>query len=242
VRRLIPTIDQVRNGGWDVHTHDPVFRLAGKTLGLLGLGTLGQAVARKMQGWNVRIIATDPYLEPGIARDLRVELVPFHALLSQSDILSVHVPLLPETTHLMDDQAFGLMKGGAILVNTARGAIVHETALLRAIDSGKLSCAGLDVFDHEPLPDLSPLRRHPRVVVTDHMAWYSEESQLDLQRSAAREVVRACTGGLPEAIANPEVLALLGRSAEWKPNHLARWQAFRAKGLSARLSNHSTGP
>ena len=210
------------------HGDDPVFRLAGKTLGLVGLGTLGQAIARKLRGWNLRIIATDPYLDPAIAKDLDVELVPFKELLSQSDIVSLHVPLLPETTHLLNDEAFRLLKRGAIIVNTARGAVIDEAALVRAIDSGLVNCAGLDVFETEPLALDSVLRTHPRIVATDHMAWYSEESQLDLQRSAAREVVRACTGGLPEAIANPEVLQKLGRANEWKPNHLARWQALRA--------------
>jgi D-3-phosphoglycerate dehydrogenase / 2-oxoglutarate reductase len=200
-------------------------------VGLAGFGTLGQLVARKLQGWNLRLLATDPYVDLNIARDLNVELVSFESLLGSSDIVSLHVPLLPETTRLMNDKAFGLMKRGAILVNTARGAVVDEAALLSALDSGQLSCAGLDVFEEEPLPQTSQLRTHPRLVVTDHMAWYSEEAQLDLQKSAAREVVRACTGGLPEAIANPQVLAKLRRCGDWTPNHLAIWQARRAEAL-----------
>jgi D-3-phosphoglycerate dehydrogenase / 2-oxoglutarate reductase len=227
VRRLVPTLEQVRKGGWDVHGSDPVYRLAGKIVGLVGFGTLAQTVARKLQGWDLRIIATDPYVEADIARKLNVELLPFETLLRESDIVSLHAPLLPETTHLMNDKTFALIKRGALLVNTARGAIVREESLLQALKSGQLNCAGLDVFETEPLPADSPLRRHPRVVVTDHMAWYSEESQRDLQQSAAREVGRMCAGKLPEAIANPDVLEKLGRSAEWPPNHLARWQARR---------------
>ena len=232
VRRLQQTIDQVRNGAWDVHENDPIFRFAGKTAGLVGFGTLGQMVARKLQGWNLRLLATDPFGEPDLAAALNVELVPLEVLLRESDIVSLHAPLLPETTHLMNGRTFGWMKRGSILVNTARGGIVDQAALLRALDSGQLTCAGLDVFEEEPLPSSSPLRNHRRVTVTDHMAWYSEEAQLELQRRAAREVVRACTGGLPEAIANPEVLVKLGRAAEWKPNHVATWQARRAQALS----------
>jgi D-3-phosphoglycerate dehydrogenase / 2-oxoglutarate reductase len=232
VRRLLPTVDEVRAGGWDVHAKDPVYRLAGKTVGLVGFGTLGQTVARKLQGWEVRIIATDPYAGTDAAQALNVELVPFEKLLQEADIVSVHAPLLPETTHLMNGAAFGLMKRGAILVNTARGAIVDEEALLHALHRGQINCAGLDVFEHEPLPKDSPIRKHPRIIATDHMAWYSEDSRLELQQRAAREVARVCAGKLPEAIANPEVLEKLGRSAEWTPNHVAQWEARRRKALS----------
>jgi D-3-phosphoglycerate dehydrogenase len=133
----------------------------------------------------------------------------------------------------MNEKAFAMMKRGAILVNTARGAIVDEGALLEALTRGQINCAGLDVFEHEPLPKESPLRKHLRVVATDHIAWYSEDSQLDLQHQAAREVARVCGGKLPEAIANPEVLEKLGRSAEWTPNHVARWQARRRQALAS---------
>jgi len=228
-RRLLPTLDRMREGGWDVHRSDPVFRLAGKTIGIVGLGTLGQATARKLQGWNARLLATDPYAGAETARALGMELVPLEALLAESDFVSLHVPLLPETTHLINERSLALMKPGAVLVNTARGPVVSGRDLLAALDSGRLSCAALDVFEEEPLPADSPLRRHPRLLVTDHMAWYSEESQMELQERAAREVARCCTGGLPEAIANPEVLEKLGRAGEWIPNHLARWQALRAR-------------
>jgi D-3-phosphoglycerate dehydrogenase / 2-oxoglutarate reductase len=232
VRRLMQTVDAVRKGGWDVHKYDPIYRLAGKTVGLVGFGTLGQTVARKLQGWDLNICATDPYIDARIAAALNVKLVPLESLLRASDIVSLHAPLLPETKHLMNDSTFALMKRGSILVNTARGAIVDQAALLRAIKTGSITCAGLDVFEEEPLPLDSPLRNHPRIVPADHIAWYSEESQLDLQRSAAREVARFCSGKLPEAIANPEVLEKLGRSAEWIPNHLAKWQARRLKALA----------
>lgn len=237
VRRLLLTVDAVRRGRWDVHAGDPIYRLAGQTVGLIGFGTLGQTVARKLQGWNLHLCATDPYVDPGIAERLNVKLVPFETLLRTSDIVSVHAPLLPETTHLMNDAAFALMKPGAVFVNTARGAIVDEAALLRALERKQLNCAGLDVCEREPLPSDSPLRSHPRIVVTDHIAWYSEESQLDLQRAAAQEVARVCAGKLPEAIANPEVLKKLGRTTEWTPNHLAIWQARRLC-----LNSHSPPP
>lgn len=234
VRRIVPTHEKMRAGGWDLHRSDPVYRLAGQTIGLVGFGTLAQAVARKLQGWDVRLVATDPYVSPETASLLNVTLLPFERLLAQSDVVSLHVPLVRETNHLIDTRSLALMKRGANLINTSRGPVVDATALLDALDSGGIAGAALDVFEEEPLAQDSPLRQHPRVVLTDHMAWYSEESQIELQRRAAREVVRACTGQLPEAIANPEVLSVLGRAAEWIPNHLATWQTRRAEALRQR--------
>jgi D-3-phosphoglycerate dehydrogenase / 2-oxoglutarate reductase len=236
IREIGSTDDKMRRGGWDLHRTEPVYRMAGKTLGIVGLGTLGQAFARKLQGWNLRVLAADPYIEPAVARALGVELVSLERLLRECDYISLHVPLLPETTHLINARSLAIMKRGAILVNTARGPIVHGPSLLAALDKGQLTCAALDVFEEEPLPDDSPLRRHPRLMVTDHMAWYSEDSQLELQQRAAHEVVRVCTGVLPTAIANPEVLDLLGRASEWTPNHVTLWQRKRAALLAAKSS------
>jgi D-3-phosphoglycerate dehydrogenase / 2-oxoglutarate reductase len=228
VRRIVPTHNKMQEGGWELHRTDPVYRLAGKTIGLVGLGTLGQAVAKKLNGWNVRLIASDPYIESETAAKLDVSIVPLETLLAESDIVSLHIPLLPETTHLINAATLSRMKHGAILVNTSRGPVVSGADLLQALDSGLLSCAALDVFEEEPLAADSALRQHPRLILTDHMAWYSEESQIELQTRAAEEVVRCCRGGLPEAIANPDVLAKLRRVSEWTPNYLARWQAKRS--------------
>ncbi len=232
VRRIIRTSDALRAGGWNVHEADPIYRLAGKTLGIIGLGTLGQAVARKMQGWNLRLLGTDPFIEPEIAQALNVKLVPLETLLRESDFVTLHVPLLPETKLLINAATLAQMKRGAILVNTSRGPVVSGSDLLRALDERQLSCAALDVFEEEPPAKDSPLRKHPRLLATDHTAWYSEESQLELQRRAGEEVARCCAGGLPEAIANPEVLQKLGRVSEWVPNHVARWQARRMAALA----------
>jgi D-3-phosphoglycerate dehydrogenase len=233
IRRIVPTHEAMRAGCWDVHRNDPIYRVAGKTLGIVGLGTLGQAVVRKFQGWNMRLLACDPYLDDGVAEALSVKLVSLEQLFSQSDYVSLHVPLLPETRHVIRAETLALMRRGAILVNTARGPLVSGTDLLQALDSGQISCAALDVFENEPPPADSPLRKHPRLIMTDHIAWYSEEAQIELQERAAREVVRGCTGGLPENIANPEVLERLGRIHEWQPNHLARWQRRRAAKLGS---------
>ncbi len=228
IRKVVSTNDKLRRGEWDVHLEEPVYRMAGKTLGIVGLGTLGQAVAAKLSNWNLRLIATDPFIDPAIAWKVNIELVPVETLLQESDFISLHLPLLPETTHLLNNNTFAMLKRGAIVVNTSRGPVIAGTALLEALESGQVASAALDVFEKEPPAVDSPFRGHPRLIVTDHMAWYSEESQIELQRKAALQAVSVCIGQLPEAIANPDVLERLGRSGEWTPNHLTRWQRLRA--------------
>ena len=156
----------------------------------------------------------------------------FASLCRGSDILTLHVPLLPETRHLVGQVAFETMRPGAILVNTSRGPVVDTAALLSAFEAGRLARAGIDVYEEEPLPPDAPLRRQPRVVLTDHMAWYSEESQVQLQTSAARSIVQACRGGLPASMANPELVARMGRMDEWQPAPCMVWRLKRLGLLS----------
>lgn len=234
VRRVVTTHRKLEEGGWDVRRGETVHRLAGRTLGLVGFGRIGQSVARKLAGWNLRLMATDPFVDPDRARDLGVELVDFDTIWRGSDYVSLHCPLLPETRLLAGRRALSLMKAGACLVNTARGPLLDSSALVEALDRGHPSQAALDVFEDEPLPVDSPLRHDERVIVTDHTAWYSEESQVELQRTAAEEVVRVCTGGLPRSLANPDVLRRLGRWDEWEPGENVRWQLKRLETLAAR--------
>jgi D-3-phosphoglycerate dehydrogenase len=231
VRDLVPTHRKLAGGGWDVNPPDKIWRLSGRTLGLVGFGQIGQAVAHRLSGWGLTLLATDPFVEPERAQALGVRLVELETLLRVSDYVSLHVPLLPETRHLINASTLALVKPGAILINTARGPVVDPNALLAALNDGRLASAGLDVFEEEPLSPDSPLRRHPRVVLTDHAAWYSEDSLAELKRTVAAEAVRVGTGQLPLAIANPEVLHRLGRFAEWTPNETARWQLKRLKKL-----------
>ena len=235
IRKVVPTHEKMQTGAWDVHRADPIYRMAGRTLGLIGLGKIGGAVARKLQNWDLQVLATDPYVEPERAKSMGVRLVDLETLFRNSDYVSLHCPLLPETRRLVNRHTLALMRSGAILINTARGAVVDSAALLQALAHGKPGSAGLDVFEEEPLPETSPLRGHPAIVVTDHTAWYSEESQVQLQQTAAQEIVRVCTGGLPLAVANPEVLHRLGRFKEWTPSPEARWQLKRLSAVGKKM-------
>ena len=231
IRGVPDTHALVANGGWDPN---PVFRarrVSGRTFGIVGLGNIGSNLAAKLNGWGLRLLASDPFADADRAAAARVALVDLETLLRQSDYISLHVPLLPETHHLIGESAFAAMKPGAILINTSRGPIIDEVALLAALDDGKAAAAGLDVFEQEPLPAESPLRRHPRLLLSNHAAWYSEDALAELHRSVAEDAVRVCTGGLPVALANPEVLHKLGRFNEWTPTWNARWRWKRAASL-----------
>lgn len=231
VRGVASTHAMLAAGGWNQNPTFRAYRMAGRTLGILGLGNIGSTLARKLSGWGMRLLAHDPFVETQYAASLGVTLVDCDTLLRESDYISLHVPLLPETHHLIGERAFALMKPGVILVNTARGPVVDELALLAALESGKVATAALDVFEREPLSTESHLRRHPRLLLSNHAAWYSEDAEAELHRSVAEDAVRVCTGGLPVSLANPEVLHKMGRFDEWKPTWNARWRWKRAAAL-----------
>jgi len=232
VRNLVPIHLRVTQGGWSANPPEKSYRMSGRALGLVGCGNIGQSVARKLGGWGMRLLATDPFVDPESLTSLGVELVDLETLCSRSDFISLHVPLLPETRHLIGRRELSRMKPGVILVNTSRGPVLDTEALLAALAEGRVAAAGLDVFETEPLDVNSPLRSHRRVVLTDHTAWYSEDSVAELQQTVAEEAVRVCNGGLPRSLANPEVLHRLGRFAEWTPSSNARWQMKRQQALS----------
>lgn len=151
--------------------------LRGKTLGIVGLGNIGQEVVRRARGFEMRIIASDPYVAPATAADLGVELLPFEDLVAQSDYISLHVALTPETKHMINAQSIARMKPGVRIINCARGELIDQDALLDALNSGKVAGAGLDVFSPEPLPEGHPLLSAPNLIATPHIAGSTEEAQ-----------------------------------------------------------------
>jgi D-3-phosphoglycerate dehydrogenase len=204
--RKIPFANaQVHAGRWEMSAVVPIHRLRGSVLGLAGFGRIPQLVAPKARAFGLRVIAHDPYVSPEIFTRAGVEAVEFSQLLNISDYVSVHTPLVPETRGLFGADAFRQMKPTAYLINTARGPIVDETALARALDAGHLAGAALDVMAQEP-PVGSPLVGRTNVILTPHTSFYSEESLVDLQVKAAEEVVRVLTGQAPRNPVNPELL------------------------------------
>jgi len=229
-RRIAELDAQVRADGWG-RPIKPVYRLEGKTLGILGMGRMGQAVAARAKGFGVRLVGYDPYIPDNAFGAVGVERLRLDDLLKASDIVTIHSLLSAETRGIICLRTLRLMKPSALIVNTARGGIIRTDDLVQAIREGWIAGAALDVTDPEPLPLDHPIRSLPRVLITPHAAWYSEDAEAELHRSVAEDAVRVCTGGLPVALANPEVLHKLGRFDEWKPTWNARWRWKRAAAL-----------
>lgn len=192
-------------GCWEMPAVAPIHRLRGRILGLVGFGRIPQLVAPKAKAFGLCVIAFDPYVPQSVMDQAGVGKVEFPELVKTSDYVSIHSPLLPETRHLFNAEVFRQMKRGALLVNTARGPIVDEAALARALDGGELAGAALDVLEQEP-PVNSPLLGRDNVILTPHTSFYSVESLEELQTKAAEEVVRVLSGQPPRNPVNPEVL------------------------------------
>jgi D-3-phosphoglycerate dehydrogenase len=205
VRKIPSANAQVHAGRWEMQAVVPIHRLRGSVLGLVGFGRIPQLVAPKAKSFGLRVVAYDPYIPQKIFSRAGVEGVDFPQLLQISDYVSIHSPLLPETTGMFNAEVFRQMKPTAYLINTARGPIVDEAALARALDAGQLAGAALDVMPQEP-PSGSPLLGRNNVIITPHTSFYSEESLVDLQTKAAEEVVRVLKGQAPRNPVNPEVL------------------------------------
>lgn len=194
----------VRAGRWQVLPGKPMFRLSGSTLGLVGFGHTSRVLARRAAAFGMHVVFCDPVVEQGTF-DVAAKKVALDALLRQSDFVSLHAPLLPQTRRMINGEALAQMKPTAFLINIARGAIIDTDALVRALDCGLIAGCALDVTDPEPLPDPHPLRNRDNVIVTPHAAWYSEQAMAELQAGAPVEVRRVLTGRWPVNVVNPAV-------------------------------------
>jgi D-3-phosphoglycerate dehydrogenase len=210
VARDFPMADRrVREGKWK-RTNGP--RVMGSTLGIVGLGRIGQAVATRAIGVGMRVLAFEPKPSQTFLDEWpSVELTSFENLLSRSDYVSLHSPLTPQTKHLINAQSLSLIKPGAVLINTARGGLVDEAALCDALSSGRLRGAGLDVFEVEPLPLESPLLTFDNILFAGHTAGMDNESKHDTFKMCVENLVHLHSGRWPaEAIVN------LGEATGWK--------------------------
>jgi phosphoglycerate dehydrogenase-like enzyme len=206
-RFLVPCHDAIRAGAWDYHVAAATPRLRGKTLGLVGCGRIGTATALRAKAFGLDVAFYDPFAVPGLDKALGIRRVPtLDDLLRQSQVLSLHCYLDETTRHLIDAEALAKLPEGAIVVNTARGPILDQDALLEALDSGRLLGAGLDVLEREPL-DNERLRKHPKVIFTPHSAFYSVEGFEELRRKTAEEARRFLLGEPPRCPVNLDRIA-----------------------------------
>lgn len=197
-RHLFPHRQQGRNGDWRYRGETPIMRLADQTLGIIGLGRIGKASARKGKGLGMRVIACDPYIPNSDFDSVGAEKADFETVMSEADYVTLHVPLTNETRKLIDARALALMKPTAFLVNTARGEVVDVPALVQAVQTERLAGAALDVLPQEP-PDLDdPVLHEERIIVTPHIAWASAEAGIDVRVRGSEDVIRAVRGERPK--------------------------------------------
>ena len=212
--RAIPEKDsEIRKGGWNINR--PIRRMSGRTLGIVGFGAAGKAFWEKVQGFSFgQILVSDPRGEEKIRahRNMVSEkvfnltrAVPFAELLRESDFITLHATLNESTRHFINSQSIAEMKKGVVIINTSRGAVIEEEALVNALKNGHVASAGLDVFEKEPLRADHPFLAFPNVVMTDHCAYYSAESVSELKTRTARNALEVLEGRIPQTAVNKPI-------------------------------------
>lgn len=205
-RKLNILNSQVHHNGWDYKIAKPIHRLQGQTLGLLGFGRIPKMVAQKAKAFGLNIIAYDPYVTPEVGLQYNVTILPLKDVLQKADIISVHVPLTKDTENLLNEQTLSWMKPEAIVINTSRGPLIDEKALYHALKDKKLGYAGLDVTVQEPIQKDNPLLTLDNVIITPHVAWYSEEAELELKTKVAQGVADVLSGKNAKYLVNRDGL------------------------------------
>ncbi|MDR3303603.1 MAG: C-terminal binding protein [Treponema sp.] len=205
-RQLIPFIARARAGGYAQGTEVKCRRIKGQTLGILGYGKIGRELAKMGLGMGMEILVFDPFVtelrEAGMTLVSTVE-----AVIKKADVISIHTPLTPETTHLLSGAQFALMKRGVILLNASRGGVIHTVDLIAALKNGTVAAAGLDVCEGEPLPVGHELLSMSNVIFTPHVGMYSEEAMSDMYHKLAAQTIDVLTGTWPKNVVNPAVKA-----------------------------------
>lgn len=215
-RRLLPLYKAVAGGNWKeggfriTAARSDIMPLYAQTIGLAGMGRIGQEVVRKVRGFDSEIIAWDPFVQDLTFQHLGVKRVDFDQLLSRSDYLTIHVPLSPQTHHLFGLREFKKMKKSAFLVNTSRGAVVNEKELQQALAEGELAGAALDVFEEEPIGRDHPLLQMENVFITPHSGFFSIRSINEMRERVAMAIIQVFSGVFPKHIVNPKVKEVIG--------------------------------
>lgn len=200
LRQITNLNNSLKNGQWVRFTGNEV---KGKTIGLLGFGSIGQLVAKKLQGFDAEVLASDLYPNKEIAQKYNVTICSSDDVLSRSDIVSIHIPSTPSTYHMMNDEAFGKMKQGSYIINAARGALVDAEALIRALETGKIAGAALDTYEVEPLNMGDPILSNDQIICTPHTGGETKETYHKVSLSVAQGVIDALSGKEPANWQNP---------------------------------------
>jgi D-3-phosphoglycerate dehydrogenase len=198
--------DWIRTGRWSSRKIYPLYRLNGKTLGIVGCGNIGSRVLNKMRGFGGDILVCDPYLSTQRLAKLDIKHTPLDEIMRKSDVLTIHVPVTNETKGMFNLQKFALMKKSAVIINTSRGPVVRTQDLIRALKEGMIAGAGLDVFEEEPPAPNFELLSMDNAVLSPHIAWYSEEGGWDIRVMIMDDVKAYLKGKLPRYVVNKEVL------------------------------------
>jgi D-3-phosphoglycerate dehydrogenase len=206
-RKLDRISRSTRSGKWNWREFRPISSLDGKTVGVIGFGNIGRQVAERMRSFGTQVIAYDPYVSREAMEKLGARPSNLDELLEASDIISIHVPLSKETRQLIGRKELAKLKDSVILINTSRGSVIDQEALIESLREGRIGAAGLDVLAKEPPSVADPILGFENVIVTPHIGWYSEQSSARLQENAALEAERILTGNPPKHPVNPEVLS-----------------------------------
>jgi D-3-phosphoglycerate dehydrogenase len=211
-KRLMHNQTLLRKGGWKLDEHRGNL-MAGRTVGIIGVGRVGRETAKRLGPWEMRLIGYDPYITPESVAPFGVELVSFERVLRESDVVTLHVVLTEETRHFITLKEFKMMKPTAFLVNTSRGSVIREEDLIEALNERIIAGAALDVFEEEPLPMTSPLRGvdPTRLIVTPHVIGTNPQSQVAGQNMAAKSILCLLKGEVPENVVNPDAIDLWRR-------------------------------
>lgn len=205
-RKVIPSREHVKAGQWNFRQFAPLSALRESVLGLVGFGRISRAVAARARCFGIKVQTSDPFISAEFASAHDATLVSLAELLRSSDFISLHVPLTSDTCGMFSKREFAMMKPRAVFINTSRGPAVNEEALREALQSGKIAFAALDVLTEEPpLPD-NPLLKMDNVIITPHLAWFSERSLREVGEKTAQEIVRVFKGYFPHSLVNPEVI------------------------------------
>ena len=206
----------INTGTWSSAGISPIFRMKGKTLGIIGCGNIGSRVLKRVSGFGMKVLVCDPFLTPERYQELGITHVPIDDVLKEADIVTVHVPVTEETRGMFHLEKFKLMKSTSVVINTARGPIIKTEDLITALQQEIIAGAGIDVYEKEPPPRNSELYKMDNVILTPHIAWYSEEGGWDIRYMIMDDVRAFLEGRLPQFVINPEVLEKLNLRFERK--------------------------